>query len=136
LVGGLLMKYFGWFWIDPVLTIIISIYLIYMSWRIFTASLKILMLFAPDDLVIQDIEKAILKIEGIKNIHHVHIWQLNDHETHLEAHIEFKNDIPLSKFDKKCEQIELLLHDRFDIVHTNLQPEFNRDDAKEFIIQD
>jgi cobalt-zinc-cadmium efflux system protein len=136
LVGGLLMKYFGWFWIDPVLTIIISIYLIYMSWRIFTASLKILMLFAPDDLVMHDIEKAILKIEGIKNIHHVHIWQLNDHETHLEAHIEFENDIALSEFDVKCEQIEHLLHDRFDIVHTNLQPEFNRDDAKEFIIQD
>jgi len=130
------MKYFGWFWIDPVLTIIISIYLIYMSWRIFIESLKILMLFAPDDLVIQDIEKAILKIEGIKNIHHVHIWQLNDHETHLEAHIEFENDIALSEFDVKCEQIEHLLHDRFDIVHTNLQPEFNRDDAKEFIIQD
>ncbi len=136
LVGGLLMKYFGWFWIDPVLTIIISIYLIYMSWRIFTASLKILMLFAPDDLVMHDIEKAILKIEGIKNIHHVHIWQLNDHETHFEAHIEFENDIALSEFDVKCEQIEHLLHDRFDIVHTNLQPEFNRDDAKEFIIQD
>ncbi len=136
LVGGLLMKYFGWFWIDPVLTIIISIYLIYMSWRIFTASLKILMLFAPEDLVMQDVEKAILKIEGIKNIHHVHIWQLNDHETHLEAHIEFENDIALSEFDVKCEQIEHLLHNRFDIVHTNLQPEFRRDDAKEFIIQD
>lgn len=136
LVGGLLMKYFGWFWIDPVLTIIISIYLIYMSWRIFIESLKILMLFAPDDLVMHDIEKAILKIEGIKNIHHVHIWQLNDHETHLEAHIEFENDIALSEFDVKCEQIEHLLHNRFDIVHTNLQPEFRRDDAKEFIIQD
>lgn len=136
MIGGLLMKYFGWFWIDPVLTMIISIYLIYMSWRIFIESLKILMLFAPDELVMQDIEKAVVEIEGIKNIHHVHIWQLNDHEIHFEAHIEFENDIALSKFDVKCEQIEHLLHDRFDIHHTNLQPEFHRDDAKEFIIQD
>lgn len=136
LVGGLLMKYFGWYWIDPVLTIIISIYLIYMSWRIFIESLKILMLFAPDDLMIQDIEEAVLEVEGIKNIHHVHIWQLNDHEIHFEAHIEFKNDISLSEFDKKCEQIELLLHEKFAIHHTNLQPEFNRDDAKDFIVQD
>lgn len=136
MVGGLLMKYFGWFWIDPILTMIISIYLIYMSWRIFIESLKILMLFAPDELVMQDIEKAVVAIEGIKNIHHVHIWQLNDHEIHFEAHIEFENDIALSEFDVKCEQIEHLLHDRFDIHHTNLQPEFHRDDAKEFIIQD
>jgi len=136
LVGGFLMKYLGWYWIDPVLTILISIYLIYMSWRIFIESLKILMLFAPDDLMIQDIEKAVLAIEGIKNIHHVHIWQLNDHEIHFEAHVEFENDIALSEFDTKCEQIEHLLHDKFDIHHTNLQPEFNRDDVKEFIIQD
>lgn len=136
MIGGLLMKYFGWFWIDPVLTMIISIYLIYMSWRIFIESLKILMLFAPDELVMQDIEKAVVAIEGIKNIHHVHIWQLNDKEIHFEAHIEFDNDIALSEFDVKCEQIEHLLHDRFDIHHTNLQPEFRRDDAKEFIIQD
>jgi cobalt-zinc-cadmium efflux system protein len=119
MIGGLLMKYLGWFWIDPVLTMIISIYLIYMSWRIFIESLKILMLFAPDELVMQDIEKAVVAIEGIKNIHHVHIWQLNDHEIHFEAHIEFENDIALSEFDVKCEQIEHLLHDRFDIHHTN-----------------
>lgn len=136
MVGGLLMKYMGWFWIDPVLTVFISIYLIYMSWRILIESLKILMLFAPDELVMQDIEKAVVEIEGIKNIHHVHIWQLNDHEIHFEAHVEFENDIALSEFDLKCEQIEHLLHDRFDIHHTNLQPEFRREDAKEFIIQD
>jgi len=136
LVGGLLMKYFGLFWIDPVLTILISLYLIYMSWRIFIESLKILMLFAPDELVMQDIEKAVVEIEGIKNIHHVHIWQLNDHEIHFEAHIEFEADILLSVFDQKCEQIEKLLHERFAIHHTNLQPEFKRDDEKAFIIQD
>jgi cobalt-zinc-cadmium efflux system protein len=72
-----------------------------MSWRIFIESLKILMLFAPDELVMQDIEKAVVAIEGIKNIHHVHIWQLNDHEIHFEAHIEFENDIALSEFDVK-----------------------------------
>jgi cobalt-zinc-cadmium efflux system protein len=57
MIGGLLMKYLGWFWIDPVLTMIISIYLIYMSWRIFIESLKILMLFAPDELVMQILKK-------------------------------------------------------------------------------
>ncbi len=136
LVGGLLMKYYQIFWIDAVLTLLISVYLIYMSWRVFLESLKILMLFAPDDIVIKDIEKEILKIEGVKNIHHVHIWQLNEKNCHFEAHIEFKNDIKLSDFDSICEEIEhLLIHD-FNINHCSLQPEFNRDDEKAFIIQD
>ncbi len=135
-IGGLLMKYYQIYWIDAVLTLVISVYLIYMSWRVFMESLKILMLFAPDNIVIEDIEKAILKIKGVRNIHHVHIWQLNERNCHFEAHIEFKNDIKLSDFDKICEEIEhLLIHD-FNINHCNLQPEYNRDDEKAFIIQD
>ena len=136
LVGGLIMKYYHVYWIDSVLTLIISIYLIYMSWQIFLDSLKILMLFAPDNIDIVDIEKSILKIKGIKNIHHVHIWQLNDHDSHFEAHIEFKKNIRISKFDKICEEIEHLLAHQFKISHSNLQPEYYRDDNKSFIIQD
>ncbi len=134
--GGLLMKYYQIYWIDALLTIFISIYLLYMSWEIFIDSLKILMLFAPKDLAIRDIEKEILKIDDIKNIHHVHIWQLNDHDVHFEAHIEFKKDINLSDFDKICYQVEVLLLNKFHINHSNLQPEFERDDHKDFIIQD
>lgn len=136
LIGGLVMKYFQIYWVDAALTLIISIYLIYMSWKIFVDALKILMLFAPDHIIIKDIESAILELPNIRNIHHVHIWQLNDHKTHFEAHIEFSKDVKLSEFDKSCENIELLLADNFDIYHSNLQPEFDRDDNKEFIIQD
>ncbi|MCF6224211.1 MAG: cation diffusion facilitator family transporter [Flavobacteriaceae bacterium] len=136
LIGGILMKYFQIYWIDALLTILISIYLLYMSWEIFIDSLKILMLFAPKNLTIEDIQNEILKIDEIKNIHHVHIWQLNDHDVHFEAHIEFKKDIKLSKFDKICKKVEFVLFKKFHINHSNLQPEFDRDDHKEFIIQD
>ncbi len=135
-VGGVLMKYYHIFWIDALLTLLISIYLIYMSWRIFIDALKILMLFAPEHIIIKDIETAILQIPGIRNIHHVHVWQLNDRDTHFEAHIEFKKNIKLSEFDVICERIEQLLRDQFRIQHSNLQPEYDRDDTKEFIIQD
>ncbi len=136
LIGGLLMKFYHIYWIDALLTILISIYLLYMSWEIFIDSLKILMLFAPKNLTINDIQNEILKIDEIKNIHHVHIWQLNDHDVHFEAHIEFKKDIKLSKFDVICKKVERILFKKFHINHSNLQPEFDRDDHKEFIIQD
>ena len=136
LIGGLLMNYYQIYWVDAVLTILISLYLIHMSWHIFKDSLKILMLFAPDHIIIKDIEVAILELPNIKNIHHVHVWQLNDHNTHFEAHIEFSKDVKLSEFDISCENIEQLLVEKFDIHHSNLQPEYDRDDNKEFIIQD
>ena len=136
LIGGLLMKYYQIYWIDAILTLMISIYLIYISWDILITSLKILMLFTPSHIKIEDVVNEVSKVKGIKNVHHVHIWQLNDHDSHFEAHLEFKEDINLSDFDLVCERIEEILHDKFNINHSNLQPEFNRDDIKEIIIQD
>jgi len=135
-IGGLLMKFYQIYWIDAVLTLVISIYLIIISWKIFVKSIQILMLFAPSGLVIKDIEKEVLKLKEIRNIHHVHVWQLNEYDCHFEAHIEFKKDVKLSDFDVVCEKIEKILKNKFNINHSNLQPEFFRDDEKKFIIQD
>jgi len=135
-IGGLLMKFYQIYWIDAVLTLIISVYLISISWKLLVKSLKILMLFAPEGLIIREIEAEILKLKEIKNIHHVHVWQLNEYNCHFEAHIEFKRDVKLSEFDIVCERIEKLLKDKFKINHSNLQPEYFRDDEKKFIIQD
>ena len=136
LLGGILMKFYGIYWLDAILTILISAYLLFMGWNIFLDSLKILMLFAPKDINIEDIQKEILIIDEIENIHHVHVWHLNDKDIHFEAHIEFKEDIKLSEFDKICNQVEQILREKFNIRHSNLQPEFERDDHKDFIIQD
>ncbi len=136
LFGGLIMKYYEIFWVDALLTLIISLYLIYLSWSVLMESLKILMLFAPKHIKIDSVIGAVLKIKGIRNIHHVHIWQLNEYDCHFEAHLEFKRDLKLSEFDKICESVEELLAKKFKINHCNLQPEYNRDDLKEIIIQD
>jgi len=136
LIGGLLMKYYQIYLIDAILTLIISVYLIYMSWDILLSSLKILMLFAPPHIKIDEVVNEVSIIEGIRNVHHVHIWQLNEHDCHFEAHIEFKEDIKLSDFDLICEQVEKVLLEKFHINHSNLQPEFVRNDSKEIIIQD
>jgi cobalt-zinc-cadmium efflux system protein len=136
LIGGILMRFYQIYWLDAILTIMISVYLLYMSWEIFLDSLKILMLFAPKHVEIEEIQKAVLEVNEIKNIHHVHIWQLNDHDIHFEAHIEFKKDIKLSDFDIICSKVEIILFEKFQINHSNLQPEYERDDYKDFIIQD
>ncbi|PKA82949.1 cobalt-zinc-cadmium efflux system protein [Ulvibacter sp. MAR_2010_11] len=136
LVGGLLMKYYGWFWVDSVLTVLIAVYLIFMGYDLLKSSFKVLMLFTPDDIKLEKISKAISNFSEVKNIHHMHAWQLNEKEIHLEAHIEFHEDISLSQFDDISEKIEELLHHDFGINHVNLQPEYQKDDPKDIIIQD
>ncbi len=136
LVGGLLMKYFGWFWVDSVLTVLIAIYLLYMGYDLLKASFKVLMLFTPDDLSLEKINKAITGFPEIKNAHHMHIWQLNEKEIHLEAHVDFHEDITLSQFDEVLNKVEEMLYHDFGINHVNIQPEYQKDDPKDMIVQD
>ncbi|MCB0471913.1 MAG: cation transporter [Flavobacteriaceae bacterium] len=136
LIGGFLMKYFQIYWVDAVLTIMISVYLLVMSWNIFVDSLKILMLFSPSHINVNAIIAELMKNEAVRNIHHVHIWPLNDHDCHFEAHVEFKDDIKLSQFDRICVELETVLIEKFDIHHCYFQPEYDRIESKEVIIQD
>lgn len=136
LIGGLLMKFFQVYWVDAVLTMAIGFYLIYMGYDLLKESTKVLMLFTPKSIVIQEIVESICSIEPVKNVHHVHIWQLNEEEIHLEAHIDFKEDIKLSEFDRILEQIEEHVYHQHGINHVNIQPEFDKCDSKNVIVQD
>ncbi|MCK7589486.1 cation diffusion facilitator family transporter [Subsaxibacter sp. CAU 1640] len=136
LVGGLLMKYFEWFWVDSLLTFLIAIYLIWVGYDLLVKSSKMLMLFTPEHINIKDVVRVVHQIPKVNRLHHIHIWGLNDDELHLEAHLDFKEDITISEFDVILHQIEKLLHDEFAINHVNIQPEFNKEDPKEIIVQD
>lgn len=136
LVGGLLMKFYQMYWVDPVLTLAIAMYLIYMGYDLLKQSTRVLMLFTPGTIKVKEIVAAIKKIEPIKNVHHVHVWQLNEDEVHLEAHIDFNEDIRLSEFDVILEKIEEEVYHNHGINHVNIQPEFGKCDSKQVIVQD
>jgi cobalt-zinc-cadmium efflux system protein len=137
LVGGLLMKYFQWFWVDSVMTLIIAIYLIVVGFDLLKKSTQMLMLFTPVHIDINDIISEVHKIEGVEKLHHIHVWHLNDDELHLEAHLDCSDDIKMSEFNGILHKIEHVLFDKFQINHINIQPEYKREeDSKDFIVQD
>ncbi|PKG51982.1 cation diffusion facilitator family transporter [Olleya sp. 1-3] len=136
LIGGLLMKFYQLYWVDSALTLAIAIYLIWMGFDLLKESTKVLMLFTPDTIPIDQIVKEINAFAEIKNVHHIHVWQLNENETHFEAHIDFEHDITLTQFDKILHKVEDLLLNKFEINHVNIQPEYGKDDVKDVIVQD
>lgn len=136
LVGGLLMHYFQIYWIDSVLTFAIAVYLIFIGYDLLKESTQMLMLFTPSHLDINQIITEIHKIDGVGKLHHIHVWHLNDHELHLEAHLDCANDIKMSEFNQLLEKVEAVLLEKFQINHTNIQPEFQKEDSKDFIVQD
>ncbi|MDN3723068.1 cation diffusion facilitator family transporter [Aequorivita sp. SDUM287046] len=136
LIGGLMMEYFRWFWVDSLLTFLISLYLLVMGYALLKSSFKVLMLFTPNHLNLEVINQVVCTIPTIKNMHHIHIWQLNEQETHLEAHIDFYEDLTLSEFDAVLTEVEAILYKEFGINHVTIQPEHQKDDPKDIIVQD
>jgi cobalt-zinc-cadmium efflux system protein len=137
LIGGLLMKYFQWFWVDSVLTLLIAVYLIIVGFDLLKKSTQMLMLFTPVHIDINEIVSEVHKIAGVNKLHHIHVWHLNDDELHLEAHLDCLEDIKMSEFNEILHQMEHILFDKFQINHINIQPEYKKEeDSKDFIVQD
>jgi len=130
LIGGICMSYFQVYWIDSVLSLGIAIYLIYSSLGLLLKTLRVLMQFSPSSIESSEIETELKNLPYVENVHHLHIWQLNDKDIHLEAHLDFSENIRLDEVSKIIERANILLREEFDIKHTVLQPEFGVLDSK------
>ncbi|MCT4629786.1 cation diffusion facilitator family transporter [Winogradskyella sp.] len=136
LIGGLLMKFYQLFWVDSLLTLLIALYLVYVGYDLLKSSTKMLMLFTPEHINIKDVVRTVNKLPKVNKLHHVHIWNLSDHELHLEAHLDLTENITTIEFNDLLLQIEKVLQDEFKINHVTIQPEYNKKDPKEIIVQD
>jgi cobalt-zinc-cadmium efflux system protein len=136
LVGGILMKLYQIYWIDSFLTFAIALYLIYVGYDLLKESTKMLMLFTPSNIDIKELVREVHKISGVNKLHHIHVWHLNDHELHLEAHLDCSEDIKMSDFNILLDEIEAVLLEKFHVNHINIQPEYQKIDSKDFIVQD
>jgi cobalt-zinc-cadmium efflux system protein len=136
LTGGLLMKFYQIYLVDSVMTLLIAVYLIVVGFDLFLKSTKMLMLFTPDNIDIKDIVREVHQIKGVGKLHHIHVWHLNEEELHLEAHLDCAADIKMSEFNDLLNEIEEVLYEKFDINHVNIQPEFQKVDPKDYIVQD
>ena len=136
LLGGIAMYYYDWFWVDSVLTLGIALYLLVMGYQLLKDSFHVLMLFTPDSIDLNKLRLAIKIDPRIQNIHHLHVWRVNEYENHLEAHIDFNENISIADFDEILEKIEAILLNDFGVNHVNIQPEYKKDDNKNIIVQD
>ena len=136
LIGGICMAIWNVTWVDSLLSIIIACYLVYASWGLLLRTLSVIMQFTPSKINCEELAAEAKKVPGISNIHHLHVWSLNDKEIHLEAHIDFKKDILLSAIDDKIKQLNTIFRQKFSITHTVFQPEYRVDDSKDIIVEE
>ncbi|MDD3803656.1 MAG: cation diffusion facilitator family transporter [bacterium] len=125
IIGGLAIRFFSLFWIDPLLSVLIASYVLVSSWRIIRDSVNILMQSAPEGIDVIMIKNDIEKLSGVSNIHHVHVWLLDDSTVHFECHVNICEDLNQSSSDKIRKDIEEILSRTYGISHTTMQFEYN-----------
>lgn len=119
IVSGICILWWGAYWVDGVIALVIAAYMIWQSVVSFKPIVNILMNAAPDNINLDDVKKAIAKIKGVEDVHHLHLWSLGEHETALECHVVADNVAVVQKIAKK-------LDDKFAIEHCNVQVETER----------
>lgn len=120
IIGAIAIKLFGLTWIDPLLSIVIAIYVGWESWKIIQTAIDVLMLKVPGNITLEELESKLAEVPGVCDAHHIHLWQVDDRDIHFEAHIAV-DDVLLSATAQLAGHIEQILHDDFGINHVTLQ---------------
>lgn len=115
MIGGIIIYYTHIYWIDPVLSFIIVIVILIGTWSLLKDSLRLSLDGVPKNINLEDIKNKAAGIEGIKNVHHVHIWAMSTTENAMTAHIVIDDD-------KSNEQIQSIKNNlKHALQHMNIQ---------------
>jgi cobalt-zinc-cadmium efflux system protein len=122
IVAGALILTFGWYIVDPIVTIGISAYILWMALTEIGSVIRLLMLGVPPEISVDELVDAIRKVDGVENVHHVHVWAIDEHRTSLEAHIVVPDALASDPKPIK-DRIRELVRDRFGVSHMTLEVE-------------
>lgn len=121
IISGIGIVLFKIYWIDLVATILISIYVMYHSFDLIKESVRILMQGVPYDINTEKVREEISLFEEVKDVHHTHIWSLNDKFRSLEGHIVVNKNFSMNELESLKYKIKDLLKSKFKINHSTLE---------------
>lgn len=136
ILGAVAIEVWGWLWIDPLLTLLLALWIAYSALGMLRRTVAILMQAVPPDIVLSEIQESLERVEGVLRAHHIHVWELDEHRRAAEAHIVVADDWRITELDPVRRALHEMLKERFGISHTCLEFEHqegfcaDRNDAK------
>jgi cobalt-zinc-cadmium efflux system protein len=120
LTAGALIWAFGWYWADPVASMLIALLVIYSAWALLRQAIDILMERTPAHLNSDEVRRAMLAAPGIRDVHDLHIWTITSGMDSLSAHVSLRAG---HEPHQALEDLRLVLHEQFGIDHITIQIE-------------
>jgi cobalt-zinc-cadmium efflux system protein len=117
IVAGSLIILKGWHIVDPIATILIAGYILWMAFAEIGGAIRLLMLGTPADVDVSELVAALETVEGVRGVHHVHVWQIDENARALEAHVVLVHEGEAEPLKRELKE---LLRARFGIGHATL----------------
>jgi cobalt-zinc-cadmium efflux system protein len=133
ILGGIAIQLWNVVWIDPLITVAISLYIIRETWHIVREAVDILMQASPR-IDYEELKAAVEGVTGVKNLHHVHLWRSDEKSIYFEGHVDVE-DMRVCDAQRIIGDIQQILHERFGIGHATIQVETDRCKDKEIVKQ-
>lgn len=125
IIGGSLILLYNMRWVDPAITIGIALYILYLAFTEIGGPIRTLMLGSPPDIDNETVVQTMRGVDGVADVHHVHLWQMQEHEAALDCHVVLTAD-GWGQIEKIKAAIKDRLKDDFSIGHSSL--EFEHED--------
>ncbi|MGV6804173.1 MAG: cation diffusion facilitator family transporter, partial [Ruegeria sp.] len=122
IIAGAAVILFNWTWVDPAVTLMISIYILWHVKSDIGETIRVLMLGAPSNLEPTDVAAAMEEIDGVHEVHHVHLWSMQENQSALTAHLVIEARVWSDAEDVR-DKVKQALTDRFGIGHLTLELE-------------
>ncbi|HEX2945710.1 MAG TPA: cation diffusion facilitator family transporter [Clostridia bacterium] len=120
IVSGIVIRFTGAYWVDPIMTVLINVVILKSSYSVLKESISIFMQSTPADTDIDEVCSSLGSIDEVKGVHHIHVWRLDENNTVFEGHIQIE-DMPVSKTTEISEKLQHLLEEQFKINHAVIQ---------------
>lgn len=124
ILAGTCVIVWGWTWVDPVVTLLIAGYILWHVKAEAGGVIRVLMLGSPPDMEMSEVIAAMRAVPGVKDLHHLHLWQMEEHRAALQAHVVI-DESDNGRQQQIGARIKQTLRDRFGIGHTTLDIELN-----------
>jgi cobalt-zinc-cadmium efflux system protein len=122
IIAGTVIILYDWRLIDPLITLLIAGYILWQSVTEIGGSVRILMLGSPPDLEAQAVLAAIRSVVGVETVHHLHLWQMQEHQSAMDAHIVI-DEGSWAEADSVKDAVKAALRDGFGLSHITLELE-------------
>lgn len=120
IAGAVAIRYTGWVQVDPLLSILIALLIVWTAWDIIRESLNILLEGLPRGILLNDVATAMKATAGVLDVHDLHIWSLGSSAHALSCHVLIE-DVPPSASDVILRRLNGVLEEKFHIAHTTVQ---------------